>query len=249
MSNNSFESHGSRSRVRFILIDRHGPLAEFETWEEALRHMSINHVQGGSIVRSEEPIDERSWPIDCINDINDRVRDAANSRGQTGMPALTYTAIREGLMPMADQTAKVTGKVLVIEEDVFMLLSIAQMVKAAGHEVVIARDAAEGMEAVRSERPDLILVDVDPGPTAFAGRWNGFQLLEWWSRHYPRGQTKLVLMASGDPEKLKPRAAAVGACACVAKPIVKESLLAEIRRAMGGRSGLERVEVPRPRPS
>jgi len=246
MSNNPSESYGSGSRVRFILIDRGGPLAEFETWEDAFRHMATNHLHGGSIVRSEEPIGEWPRPIDCIN--HDWIRGAASARGQTGMPALSYTANQEGLMPRADQTTKVTGKVLVIEDDVFMLLSIAQMVKAAGHEVVIARGAAEGMEAVRSERPDLILVDVDPSPTAFDGRWNGFQVLEWLSRHYPRGQTKLVIVASGDPEKLKPRAAAVGACACVGKPIIKELLLTEISRALGSPSGLERVEAPRPRP-
>ena len=247
MSNDHFESYGSRSRVRFILIDRGGPLAEFETWEDAFRHMATNHLMGGSIVRSEEPIHEWPLPIDCIND--DRVRGAASACGQAGTPALSFTASRQGLIPRADQTAKISGKVLVIEDDVFILLSIAQMVKAAGYEVVIARDAAEGMEAARSERPDLILVDVDPSATAFEGRWNGFQVLEWLSRHYPRGHTKLVIVASGDPEKLKPRAAAVGACACVGKPIVKEMLLTEIRRAMASPSGLERVEAARPRPS
>ncbi len=45
--------NGLRKEVRFILIDTSGPLAEFESWEDAYQYLSENSGHGGSIVRSE----------------------------------------------------------------------------------------------------------------------------------------------------------------------------------------------------
>jgi hypothetical protein len=42
--------------VRFVLVDRTGPVAKFETWEHAMRYMTEHRIQGGSILRIEEPL-------------------------------------------------------------------------------------------------------------------------------------------------------------------------------------------------
>jgi len=239
------EQNAARKRVRFFLIDRTGPLAEFESWEDAFQYMASNHVQGGSIVRSEEPIGER--PMDGLE--ADRLRDSASAARATGWPAVSYAANPPGVMPAPEPAAtKAAARVLVIEEDVSTLLTMAQMVKAAGHSVVLARDAAEGVEAVKMERPDLILVGLNQTAGTSGHGWKGFQVVEWLMCHYPLDRTKYIIVAGGDPEKLKLRAAAAGAFGVLSKPVKKELLLTELRRAIGGLPEMQQSEAPRPGP-
>ena len=53
-------SSGSRRPVRYILIGRTGPLAEFETWEQAFQYMAANPTHGGSLIPSRDEPDPGS---------------------------------------------------------------------------------------------------------------------------------------------------------------------------------------------
>src|SRR5213594_758383 len=124
---NEYERDAAEKRVRFILMDRTGPLAEFDTWEDAYQCMATRQVQGASIVRWEKPFRESTHALDGLGtDQEFAVPNAAGARGQTGQPALGKTAGLEGLMPVSGPAAPGTGKkVLVIEDDVSVLLAIA----------------------------------------------------------------------------------------------------------------------------
>jgi len=39
-------------------MDTSGPLAEFENWEDAYQYLATNAGHGGSIVRSETPLEQ-----------------------------------------------------------------------------------------------------------------------------------------------------------------------------------------------
>jgi CheY-like chemotaxis protein len=217
MSSSEYELNGSGQEVHYILIDRNGPLAEFETWEDAFRCMSTHQVEGGQIVRCDGPIGKRP--------------NAAGTRGQTARSTPEQSS------------AKATKRVLVISEDMSTLLTMAQVVKGAGHGVTIGRSAAEAVQTIGLERPDLVIVDVDqPAGTEELG-WNGFHVVEWLRCHYPDERAKYIVVSGAEAEKFKPRTATLDAWAFVAKPIVKELLLAEINRAIGGPPELERAEA------
>jgi CheY-like chemotaxis protein len=196
---------GAWRPVRYVLIDRTGPRAEFDNWHDAFEYMAASGVQGESIVRSEEPTADQCSPS------------ASGAATNSQAPRTSD-----------HQSPK---KVLVIEDEMFTLLSMTQMVKSAGHQVTIARDADEGVAAIRSERPDLILIDVTL--SASGQGWDGFQVIDWMNRHFPRHGTKYIIVSGGDPKKLGARSAAVGASAFLGKPIVKNLLLSEVERALG----------------
>src|SRR6266536_971300 len=143
---------GAWKRVRYILIDRSGPRAEFDTWHDAYEFMAASQVQGGSIVRS----------------------DASEAASQTGQPASASATNPPALQAHDEASSK---KVLIVEDEVFTLLSMTQMVKGDGHEAVIARDADEGVAAIRLDRPDVMVVDVNLSSTGEG--WNGFDLIDW----------------------------------------------------------------------
>ncbi|MCJ7706473.1 MAG: response regulator [Anaerolineales bacterium] len=52
------------------------------------------------------------------------------------------------------------AKILVIDDDPDMVLASRLTLEGAGHEVIEARNGAEGLEKIKADRPDLILLDV-----------------------------------------------------------------------------------------
>jgi CheY-like chemotaxis protein len=52
------------------------------------------------------------------------------------------------------------AKILVIDDDPDMVLASRLSLEKAGHEVIAARNGAEGLEKIKADRPDLILLDV-----------------------------------------------------------------------------------------
>jgi CheY-like chemotaxis protein len=52
------------------------------------------------------------------------------------------------------------AKILIIDDDPDFTLANKAILEAAGHEVVTAADGKEGLEKVKSEDPDLIILDI-----------------------------------------------------------------------------------------
>src|SRR5437016_4866635 len=105
-----------------------------------------------------------------------------------------------------DQTRVKAKKILVIEDERITLLVHAQMIKSAGYRVVTAADAAEALQAIRLEKPALILADVALNVEASGHEWDGFQVLEWLKYHYPEHRTEAIIVSAGNPEKIRRRA-------------------------------------------
>src|ERR671931_516109 len=85
MLNKDSERNTSQGPVRFILIDRNGPLADFENWEDAFRYLTVNGVQGGSILRSEQSMTELACRIDRLS--GDRIPDEGGAGVRCGWSA------------------------------------------------------------------------------------------------------------------------------------------------------------------
>src|SRR5437667_2603443 len=131
MLSNVSERNASPTRARFIVIDRDGPLADFETWEDAFQYVRGNGVQGGTIVRGEESLVHSPCRTDCLND--DRIHETACATGQFGRLALGHSDGLPGrkLAPKPAAT-KAKKSVIVTEEDICMMPAMAQIVRAAG---------------------------------------------------------------------------------------------------------------------
>lgn len=54
-----------------------------------------------------------------------------------------------------------TGRILIIEDTPANLELVTVLLEAAGHDVLAATAAEEGLTLARAERPDLILMDVN----------------------------------------------------------------------------------------
>jgi DNA-binding response OmpR family regulator len=90
-----------------------------------------------------------------------------------------------------------------------------------GYEVVAAGHLDEGLRMIASERPDLVLVDLDiPGidPTSLLNR-----LLEAAGHPLP-----VLVMSATDDRHTRDRAASAGATGFIPKPFTEPQLRAEV---------------------
>jgi len=114
------------------------------------------------------------------------------------------------------------AKLLVIDDDVALLELLRVHLKHAGHAVRTAGDAAEGIRALLSDPPELILSDIS------MPYLDGFELLRAL-RSEPMTQSIPVIFLTGRNDEDSPvKARALGVDDYLSKPIHVEELLSSI---------------------
>lgn len=123
-------------------------------------------------------------------------------------------------------------KILVVDDDAVVIRALSIKLQASGFEVVKATNGADAVNAVRTQRPDLILLDLtfpaDPGSVA----WDGFLIMQWLKRVEEAAHVPIIVITSGDREKYESRAIAAGATAFFHKPTSHDALLGLIRQTL-----------------
>jgi two-component system, cell cycle response regulator DivK len=114
------------------------------------------------------------------------------------------------------------------EDNVYMLV---RRLRRHGFEVVVARDGAQGVEAARRERPDLVLMDL------------GLPVLDGWEatrRLKGAAETRAVPVIALSAHAMageRERALEAGCDDYDTKPVDLERLLAKIRAQLGKGAG------------
>jgi two-component system sensor histidine kinase/response regulator len=95
-------------------------------------------------------------------------------------------------------------KILIIEDDAFLGDALTQKLKNEGFEAVLVRDGLEGFEAIKSAKPDLILLDI------ILPKMNGYEILEAKQKDSSiAGIPVIIVSNSGQPVEIN-RALALG---------------------------------------
>ncbi|MFA5355721.1 MAG: response regulator [Candidatus Paceibacterota bacterium] len=64
------------------------------------------------------------------------------------------------------------AKILLIEDEEIMIGLLQKKLVQSGYEVIVARNGLEGMDAMRKEKPDLVLLDI------IMPKMTGFDVME-----------------------------------------------------------------------
>ena len=122
-------------------------------------------------------------------------------------------------------------RILVIEDEPQMAELLKMRLEANNYEVIVAYNGIDGWRKLRTEKPDLILLDVMlPG-------MDGFQICKLIKHHTQyRNIPVIMLTARTDKEDIKTGKEA-GADAYIAKPFDANILLQKIRELLGGSYG------------
>jgi two-component system KDP operon response regulator KdpE len=112
--------------------------------------------------------------------------------------------------------------VLLVDDDPTLRRTLGIGLRAAGHEVLIARDGRTAMQAVREDHPDVVLLDL--GLPDLSG-FEVLRRLRAWST------APVVVLSARAESSEKVEALDLGADDYVTKPFGMEELLARVRAA------------------
>ena len=117
-----------------------------------------------------------------------------------------------------------TPRVLVVDDDPGLLRLLTIRLRSQKYEVEPVSSAADALAAVAHFRPDLVITDLR------MAQMDGIELLHELQRRWPSLNVILLTAHGTIPDAV--RATQSGAFAFLTKPVEKEQLLDEVRRAL-----------------
>lgn len=123
----------------------------------------------------------------------------------------------------------VARKVLIVDDEPNIVLSLEFLMKKAGFEVSVARNGAEAIEALEGEAPDLLLLDV------MMPEFDGYEVCERIRADAGWASTKIVMLTARGRDSERDRGLALGADAYVTKPFSTRELVAQVEEMLAGK--------------
>jgi DNA-binding response OmpR family regulator len=120
-----------------------------------------------------------------------------------------------------------TPKVLIVDDEPNIVISLEFLMKRRGYQTLVARDGDEALAAVETFRPDLVLLDI------MLPRRDGFEVCQ---RLRADGWTdlKIVMLTAKGREAEMAKGMDVGADSYVTKPFSTRELVDHVARILEG---------------
>ena len=119
-----------------------------------------------------------------------------------------------------------TYKVLIADDEPNIVISLEFLMKREGHDVSIARDGQQALEAIRRIRPDLVLLDVMmPFKT-------GYEVLQELRADESIARTKVLMLTAKGRDTDTAKGIALGANAYMTKPFSTKDLAERVRQLL-----------------
>lgn len=130
-------------------------------------------------------------------------------------------------------------KILVIDDSKVIRMRVKEMLPAGNFEVLEAKDGIEGLNLVRQERPNLIMLDF------LLPKMSGWEVFQQIQTHQDLQTIPLVLMSGRKEEVTEKISEPFEHFAFVEKPFEKKQLVDAIKEAMR-KAGSRPVATPPP---
>jgi len=118
-------------------------------------------------------------------------------------------------------------KVLIVDDEANIVISLEFLMKQAGYAVAVARTGEEAMEQVDRFEPNLVLLDV------MLPSLSGFDILQHIRQRSTATQIAVIMLTAKGREVEVAKGLALGANAYITKPFSTRDLLAEVGRHLG----------------
>ena len=117
-------------------------------------------------------------------------------------------------------------KIVIADDEPNILVSLEYLMKREGHEVVLARDGIEALDAIRREKPALVLLDVMmPGKS-------GFEVCQAVRADEALAGVKILMLTAKGRDTDIAQGLGVGADAYMTKPFATKDLAARVRQML-----------------
>ena len=121
-----------------------------------------------------------------------------------------------------------TKRVLIADDEPNIVISLEFLMKREGHEVRVARDGLQALDAIRDFAPDLVLLDVMM-PTK-----TGLEVLQAVRADESTAQVKILMLTAKGRDTDVAKGLALGADAYLTKPFSTRELAAKVRQMLEG---------------
>ena len=120
-----------------------------------------------------------------------------------------------------------THKIVIADDEPNILVSLEYLMKREGHEVVLARNGIEALEAIRREKPALVLLDVMmPGKS-------GYEVCQAVRADEALAGVKILMLTAKGRDNDIAQGLGVGADGYMTKPFATKELAARVREMLG----------------
>lgn len=113
-------------------------------------------------------------------------------------------------------------KVLIVDDEPNIVLSLEFLMNKAGFEVAVARDGEEALAQVAAFGPDLVLLDI------MMPKKSGYEVCEILRSDPARAGMKIVMLSAKGRDTEVAKGLALGADAYVTKPFSTKDLVARV---------------------
>jgi two-component system alkaline phosphatase synthesis response regulator PhoP len=120
-----------------------------------------------------------------------------------------------------------TKKVLVCDDEPYIVESVSYVVRKAGYEVVMAEDGMEALTMARQERPDLIFLDI------MMPRLSGQEVCRQLKQDPDTKGAYIVMLTARGQEEDERRAMEMGADEFMTKPFSPRKMRAKLQEVLG----------------
>jgi DNA-binding response OmpR family regulator len=122
------------------------------------------------------------------------------------------------------------ARVLIVEDEPHIVLSLEILLQRAGYETATATDGEEGLELVRRLRPDVILLDI------MMPKRNGYEVCQAVKADPALRSIPVIMLTAKGQEVEIHKGLALGASAYIAKPFGNAEVLEAVRAALESRT-------------
>ncbi len=120
-----------------------------------------------------------------------------------------------------------THKILIVDDEPNIVISLEFLMKKEGFEVAVAGDGEEALAKVASFNPDLMLLDV------MMPKKSGFEVCEMLRADPSKAGLLIVMLTAKGRDTEVAKGLAIGADAYVTKPFSTKDLVVRVKTMLG----------------
>ncbi len=113
--------------------------------------------------------------------------------------------------------------ILIIDDEPHILIALEFLMKRSGYEIQVARDGETALEAIRTHRPDLVILDV------MMPKLDGFAVLESVRADPGLKHLRVLMLTAKGRATDRDRGLKLGADAYLTKPFSTHELIERVR--------------------
>lgn len=114
-------------------------------------------------------------------------------------------------------------KILIVDDEPNILLSLEFLMKKNGYEVFIARDGSEALDILDNETPEIILLDI------MMPKVDGYEVCQFVKSHPLMKESRVIFLSAKSKEADITRGYEAGADLYMTKPFSTRELMSKVK--------------------